>query len=312
MKINKGFIAIGFIFCIIFGHTFAYSASITTNDYGCMLSVDIQSDTFLLYEPIMLDISIVNNTNDIVAVNRELIFDTVKIEVYDSKGNKVEMTKRAKRILFSHGSSRLGLKKLYKNIKAKETTCLNYLFDLSLEGTYTANIVAKFRRLNGDSNIHTQMNLTFKFKIISAKHDDVYGVWVKKFAKTYSSALDTKHNIMIYDTIENVAIEKLNTDLTKQDFLNIDNINNTLIGINSRKAVPIFLENIDLKFANRSQTNYPCFDALKEIGLPFSSFTNELNKAESGTKKEKLLHDLGQNLYGDIFPLYLEHFEKNK
>ena len=53
-----------------------------------------------------------------------------------------------------------------------------------------------------------------------------------------------------------------------------------------KKSIPIILENIDLEFVNGSQTNYPCFDALKEMGLSFSSFSNELSNVKSGTVRE--------------------------
>lgn len=78
------------------------------------------------------------------------------------------------------------------------------------------------------------------------------------------------------------------------------------------KQIQFFVENIDMQVVEGGQTNYPCFEALKETGVPFNTFSNELQNVDSGSIREKLLHDLGANLYGDIFRLYLEQFEKNK
>jgi hypothetical protein len=257
---------------IMHAQDIAYS---TTNNNGCVLSVAMCKKQYYLLEPIKFKI-LIRNIDKGDVIFEERFFQNFSIEILDKNKNKVvNLTKQG---TLMHSGLFMGSGK-YEHIFIKSNTIkeftifLNLLFDLSRPGDYNIIIHFKYvRRIQGKST-QEKVSLRFPIKIIVPNSNEVDFTLVQSQINCLSFVKKKK------------LYQHLNQD---------------------------FLQKIDMQVIEDWQTNYPCFDALKEIGLPFSSFTNELNKAESGTEKEKLLHDLGQNLYGDIFPLYLKQLEKNK
>lgn len=278
----------------------------STNSPICSISVEMESNVYISLVPIKLNITVTNRCSSELLF-KETLFDKVEIIIIDSNSKIIKKTNMGNLLYFSNSmnSGQYSLITLKTGEALEFDLYLNQLFDLTLQDKYSVemsfNIVVK--EAKGLSYHNVKLTIPVEVVLPQSQQDSVLQEKVMRINIASMSPLLKQR---IYTMIEETTCELFRKQLDLQSMKSLIEPIETLININSKKVQPVLIEYIDLQIVDNGQTNYPCFEALKETGVPFKTFTNELQNVESGSKKEELFLDLGNNLYGEIFQLYLE------
>jgi hypothetical protein len=280
----------------------------STNSPNCSISVEMDSDVYLSLEPIELNINLTNICSSELLF-RESLFDKVEVNIVDSNHKKIKKTNMGNLLYFSNSmnAGKYSVITLEPGENLAFDMCLNQLFDLTVQDTYSVEMIFNIVLKDTNGLSYDKVKLTIPIKVLLPQNYK-NAVLHNKIIEIKFANMSFLQKQKIYSLIENETCEQFKEQLSLKEVKNITRPIEALININSKKVQPILINNINFQVIENGQTNYPCFEALKETGVPFNTFTNELQNVDSESVREKLLHDLGSNLYGDIFQLYLDQY----